>query len=289
MLAALLQNNNNARVEERPPTIHVDRGGGGPLWGPRYDIVDIASAVAAFPEVAGEDSVVRAIRRTRWIGEALPRIKEARERQQAVAFLAGVQVADRAAREEFAAAEKFSIEQFVQIIDEVRGHHLRTSHLACGAGLCAPCSRGAWRRRPRRSAATSRSPWDYLIGGIVIGSRVRAAEAGALRCWRRSSRTTTTARVEERPPTIHVDRGGGGPLWGPRSTSSTSRARSRRFPKSLAKIRSLERCVARGGSDTHCRSSRRPARSGRPRPSWQVSRSQRRQMEQARQRQRRQR
>lgn len=119
MLAALLQNNNNTRVEERLPMVKIDRGGGGALW-PRYDIVDIASAVAAFPEVAGEDPVARAARRTQWIGHALPHVKAARERQTAAAFLAGAQLADRAAREEFAAAEKLTIEQLVQIIDEVR-------------------------------------------------------------------------------------------------------------------------------------------------------------------------
>lgn len=168
MLAALLQNNNNARVEERPPTVHVDRGGGGPLWGPRYDIVDIANAVATFPEVAGEDSVVRAIRRTRWIGEALPRIKEVRERQQAVAFLAGVQVADRAAREEFAAAEKLTIEQLVQIIDEIRG---------------TPPFRVSIAARPAMEHARSRGETGGGIGGdvaIAVGLLIGGALIGAV-------------------------------------------------------------------------------------------------------------
>jgi hypothetical protein len=170
MLAALLQNNNNARVEERPPTIHVDRGGGGPLWGPRYDIVDIASAVAAFPEVAGEDSVARAVRRTRWIGEALPRIKEARERQQAAAFLAGAQVADRAAREEFAAAEKLSIEQLVQIIDEVRG--APPPHLAAPPVPAVAPARVARGGAGRGVGGDVAIAVGLLIGGIVIGSAI---------------------------------------------------------------------------------------------------------------------
>lgn len=161
MLAALLQNNNNVRVEERPPTIHVDRGGGGPLWGPRYDIVDIASAVAAFPEVAGEDSVARAVRRTRWIGHALPLIKEAREKREAAAFLAGVSVA--AATDETSAAAATSpsmeldagkIEQLVAIIDAVRAESSPSPH------SCLP-ARGA-------------SGGGLFVGGLIVGGFLAA-------------------------------------------------------------------------------------------------------------------
>lgn len=166
MLAALLQNNNNARVEERPPTIHVDRGGGGPLWGPRYDIVDIASAVAAFPEVAGEDSVARAVRRTRWIGHALPLIKEAREKREAAAFLAGVSVAAATDGTSAAAAaaaavtapsmelDADKIEQLVAIIDAVRAESLPSPH------SCLP-ARGA-------------SGGGLFVGGLIVGGFLAA-------------------------------------------------------------------------------------------------------------------
>jgi len=133
MLAALIANNQNAAaVAERPPTVHVDRGGGGPLWGPGYDIVDIMTAVQLFPDVAGEDPVARAVRRTRWIGDALPKIKEAREKREAAAFITGATLADAAAEERHQAAtaaaetrrklvDQLKIEQLVEIIDSVRG------------------------------------------------------------------------------------------------------------------------------------------------------------------------
>ena len=131
MLAALLANNQNVAVAERPATVHVDRGGGGPLWGPGYDIVDIMTAVQLFPEVAGEDPVARAVRRTRWIGDALPKIKEAREKREAAAFITGATLADAAAEERHQAVEaaanerrklvdQLKIEQLVEIIDSVR-------------------------------------------------------------------------------------------------------------------------------------------------------------------------
>jgi hypothetical protein len=168
MLAALLQNNNNARVEERPPTIHVDRGGGGPLWGPRYDIVDIASAVAAFPEVAGEDSVARAARRTRWIGHALPLIKEAREKREAAAFLAGVSVA-AAADGASAAAQPISsssieldagkIEQLVAIIEAVRAESTPSPP--------APSAHS-------RTTARGSSGGGLFVGGLIVGGFLAA-------------------------------------------------------------------------------------------------------------------
>lgn len=129
MLGALLQNNNNTQPAESPrrlPIVNIDRGGGGGSW-PRYDIVDIFTAISAFPEIAGEDSLTRAARRHRWIGEALPAIKEAREKRDAVAFLVGATLADAAAEERHAAADaqrdlmdQLKIEQLVDIIDSVR-------------------------------------------------------------------------------------------------------------------------------------------------------------------------
>lgn len=165
MLAALLQNNNNsARIEARPPMVKIDRGGGGPLW-PRVDIVDIASAVAAFPEIAGEDSVVRAVRRTRWIGQALPLIKEAREKREAAAFLAGISIGasdpDRAAPAPpsptpVADLDASKIEQLVAIIDAVRADaNLRRPPLRHEEGA-------------RRAASTAMGG-GLFIGGLIIG------------------------------------------------------------------------------------------------------------------------
>lgn len=136
MLAAIIANLQNvapAEIPKRLPMVKVDRGGGGgPLWSMRYDFADIMTAVQLFPEIAGEDSAARVVRRLRWIAEALPRIKEAREKRDAVVFLAGAVVGDSAAEERYratAAAEderrslvdQLKIEQLVKIIDEVRG------------------------------------------------------------------------------------------------------------------------------------------------------------------------
>lgn len=135
MLASIIANLQNvpeAEAVRRPPMIKIDRGGGGgPSW-PSYDIVDIMTAVRLFPEIADEDPLVRAVRRRKWIGDALPHIREARERREASAFLAGVAVADAAAEERHQAAmaaaeerrrlvDQLKIEQLVEIVDEVRG------------------------------------------------------------------------------------------------------------------------------------------------------------------------
>jgi hypothetical protein len=126
VLAAIIANLQNVELAPQAslPIVKIDRGGGGPLWGAQYDITDIAAAIAAFPEIAGEDPLRRAARRTRWIGEALPKIKEARERQNTAAFLAGAQVGAAAQREideeAQGAAQRLSLEQIVRIIDEVR-------------------------------------------------------------------------------------------------------------------------------------------------------------------------
>ena len=120
MLAAIIANLQNVPQPTKLPLIKIDRGGGGQSW-PRYEIVDIVAAAATFMEISGEEPAARAARRHRWIGQALPFVKDARDKREAAAFLAGAQVADRAAREEFAAAEKLSIAQMIEIIDEVRG------------------------------------------------------------------------------------------------------------------------------------------------------------------------
>lgn len=101
MLLPLIANNQNV-VPASLPLVKIDRGGGGRRW-PGYEIVDISAAIALFPEIAGEDAVSRAVRRARWLDEALPAIRDARERQRAAAFLAGIQVGQFAQLEEFEA------------------------------------------------------------------------------------------------------------------------------------------------------------------------------------------
>ena len=124
MLASIIANLQNVPqlpATARLPVVKIDRGGGGgPSW-PSYDVVDIMTAVQLFPEIAGEDQVTRVVRRMRWIGEALPRIKEAREKREASAFLAGAKLADAAAEERHRLVDQLKIEQLVEIIDEVRG------------------------------------------------------------------------------------------------------------------------------------------------------------------------
>jgi hypothetical protein len=159
VLAAIIQNLQSAQPA-RPaalPTVKIDRGGGGPSW-PSYQIVDIAAAIAAFPEIVGEHPVARAARRQKWIGEALPRIREARERREAGAFLSGVQLgaATQAQVDADAAAatDRLKIEQVVQIIDAVRAE---TAHAA--------------RRRDRGADAPGLIGPAILFGGIglVVG------------------------------------------------------------------------------------------------------------------------
>lgn len=186
MLASIIANLQNLPEEIRPPMVKIDRGGGGPLWGPGYDIIDIMAAVQSFPEVAGEDQVARAVRRLRWIGEALPKIKEAREKREAAAFLAGATVADAAAEERHQAAQvaaedrrrlvdQLKIEQLVQIVDEVRGT------------VATPAMPAPVPRQRGSGSGTSALSAAILVGlGVAIGlgiarssrpSRSRASRA----------------------------------------------------------------------------------------------------------------
>jgi hypothetical protein len=130
MLAAIIANNQNLPQPAKLPPVHIDRGGGGPSWA-RYEITDIVAAISSFREIPGEHPVARAARRHRHIGDALPFIKEAREKRDAVVFLAGITLADAAAEERHAAAiaaaeerhaaqDRLKIEELVAIIDSVR-------------------------------------------------------------------------------------------------------------------------------------------------------------------------
>lgn len=163
MLVALLQNNNNAQPQPQPrlPTINIDRGGGGPSW-PRYDIVDIITAAATFPEVAGEDSVRRAARRQKWIGDALPRIKDMREKQNAAAFMMGAQLADAAAAERYSLQDQLKIEQLVAIIDDVR----RESQPRPQALAVQP-------RAQQAGPGIGLFVGGLLVGGILVGLALR--------------------------------------------------------------------------------------------------------------------
>lgn len=164
MLIALIANNQNAPTAVgRPPTVHVDRGGGGPLWGTRYDIIDIVAAASTFPELSGEDSVVRAVRRTKWISDALPHVKEAREKHDAAVFLAGAQFADAAARAERHQFTLAEIEKLVRIIDDVRNVAPVQSKQQALGGYAIALGLG------------------LVLGGITIGVAISRRQ----RSWRR--------------------------------------------------------------------------------------------------------
>lgn len=182
MLASIIANLQNVEPV-RPaklPMVKIDRGGGGPSW-PNYDIVDITSAIQLFPEIAGEDSFARAVRRLRWIGEALPHVKEARERREGAVFLAGAVVGDAAAEERHKEVEaaieerrrlvdQLKIEQLVAIIDEVRG-----TLAAASTPAPAPASRGTPRVPQVRgqyetTTASGATPLVLALGiGVVLG------------------------------------------------------------------------------------------------------------------------
>ena len=165
MLIALIANLQNPTQPQKLPTVKIDRGGGGAIW-PRYDIVDIVAAAALFPEVSGVDSAARAARRTKWIGQALPFVKDAREKREAVAFMAGAQLAEAVAEERHAATvaewtaldaqravtDQLKIEQIIEIIDSVRG--------------TAVTSRAPQVEQGRRGT-TGRI--GLFVGGLVVG------------------------------------------------------------------------------------------------------------------------
>lgn len=169
MLAALLENNNNTHVSPQPsprlPTVIVDRGGGGQSW-PSYEIVDIMGAISTFPEIYGEHPVARAARRHKWIGEALPGIREAREKREALAFIAGATLGDAAAEERHAAADvqraimdQLKIEQLVEIIDSVRGEVPATEAVA---------TRSPVHERGARNVDGGNGV-GLFVGGLVVG------------------------------------------------------------------------------------------------------------------------
>jgi hypothetical protein len=191
MLAALLQNNNNARQQQpgfkvdprasagrsRPSPIDSDRGPSEPR-GPSYDIADILAAAAIFPEIASEDPATRAVRRLRWISEALPFIKATREKSEAAAFLAGIQLGAATMRAEIAASEKFTIEQLIQIIDEVRGTQPSAPVLSPPVPIPVSKPKPAPVPVPHGRGATAKGlggvviALGLLIGGVMIGSRI---------------------------------------------------------------------------------------------------------------------
>ena len=176
MLAALLQNNNNGRQTQ--PGFKVDpRSSVGrsrhdssdeQRWG-RHDVTDVIAAAAVFPEIAGEDPAARANRRVRWIGEALPLIRDAREKREAAAFLSGVQLGAAAERAEREASEKISIEQLIQIIDEVRATAPVTAVDKQKHPTPVPHSRGAGAGRDVSGPMVA---LGLLLGGVMIGSLI---------------------------------------------------------------------------------------------------------------------
>jgi hypothetical protein len=177
VLAAIIANLQNIPQSQptKLPTIKIDRGGGGQSW-PYYEIVDIVAAAATFMEISGEDPVARAVRRHRWIGQALPLVKEAREKREALAFLAGAQLgaaaereaatAEAIARSEAAAStNKLALEQIIKIVDEVRGVD------ASSAQLPLPRCRGDSATGPSGSGAG-------IVIGLVVGVAIGIAIVG---------------------------------------------------------------------------------------------------------------
>jgi hypothetical protein len=99
VLAALIANNQNVvrgfdhRDVEVRSRANRDGGRSSRSWPTGdYDAVDIAEAMRLFPEATDEHPAARTARWARWVGEVLPKIREARERDRAAAFLAGATV-----------------------------------------------------------------------------------------------------------------------------------------------------------------------------------------------------
>jgi hypothetical protein len=173
MLGALLQNNNNAQAQPQSWTVKNVRDSVGPnrphaAPEPQYEIVDIITATATFPEIAGEDPVTRAARRVQWISEALPFVRGTREKREAAAFLAGATLAERAVREEFAAAQKLSIEQMIQIVDAVRRPQLP---------MPVPAPAATAQRTRNRGEVTNNTAIaiGLVLGGMLLGSALLKA------------------------------------------------------------------------------------------------------------------
>jgi hypothetical protein len=96
MLAALIFQNNPSRV--LPGVLKIDRGGGGPTL-PSFTIADYYAAMEHFPLIAGEHPVQQAVRKHRYLTEALPQFRRWRENREAMTFLAGVEIGARAQAE----------------------------------------------------------------------------------------------------------------------------------------------------------------------------------------------
>jgi hypothetical protein len=183
MLAALLQNNNNAqplrtsfKVDPRASAGHSRLDINDPPAQPPqsaqqfFDIADIVAAAAVFPEVASEDPITRMARRVRWISEALPFIKDAREKREAAVFLAGAHLADAAAEERHAAQTQLKIEQIVEIIDAVRRE---TAPVIPAVASPQPC--GSHERGHSRGGGNTLGIFvgGLLVGGLLVGHALR--------------------------------------------------------------------------------------------------------------------
>lgn len=86
-------------VQPQPPKpmIKIDRGGGGGMRYPAFDIVDYVEAARTFREIPGEDTVMRAARRATHIYDRLSERKQAKEQASdaAYAFLLGAELQRR--------------------------------------------------------------------------------------------------------------------------------------------------------------------------------------------------
>lgn len=108
-------------VQPQPPKpmIKIDRGGGGGMRYPAFDIVDYVEAARSFREIPGEDSVMRAARRASHIYDRLSERKQAKDQASdaAYAFLLGAELQRRVEEAERAVMQ--------DQIETLRGMHTR--------------------------------------------------------------------------------------------------------------------------------------------------------------------
>ena len=186
MLAALIQNNNARAVQpgfrvnpradagrSRSAAGEVGRDGAaaGRVY---YNLVDVLAAAASFPEVIGEDPATRAARRLRWISEALPLVQEEREKREAAAFVAGIQLG--AAAVHAGAADREAAESAVEQPAEIRATPSPAELSAKAVPAAIPRGRGA--------TGNLGIVVGLILGGVAIGCAI----SGSRRAPRRSGR-----------------------------------------------------------------------------------------------------
>ena len=183
MHAALLENNNNGRQAQ--PGFRADpRASAGrqrravdapaesqqPWQG--YDPADVVTASATFPRIPGEDPIAQAARLQRWIAEALPYVKAARERRDAVVFLTGAQLADAAAEERHSSeVEALNKQHASEIRAAEERHAALINNVRREAAVTAPAPI-VGNARGRRSSGGG---VGLFVGGLLVGGLIAAS------------------------------------------------------------------------------------------------------------------